>query len=477
MNQSPRQFEDIPLCVDLDGTFFQSDTSWEMLNAFLLKHPLKFYLAIWWFIQGIHILKSKLADYARINMDLCPINEAVLELISKEKGRRHIYLVSGSSQKLLKKSEILKKTFDGCSGSNDAYSQTGKIKAEYLVHKYGDKGFDYVGGSLCDRHVWVHARVSYTTKKQHIGWAQKHGLEMHLIRQDKKQIFLRLSFLRPYQWIKNILCFIPVITAHKWLEIEAWELSFVALLVLSLSSSLIYIINDLYDIDSDRMHPIKKKRAIASGKIGIQQAWIAILLLAVILIPLLLNIDRSASAMVVLQIVASLAYTFYFKRKPIVDVVVLGCLYSNRVIIGCFAIGVLPTEWLIGFALFFFIGIACVKRFAEAFSHNVIDKPNLPGRDYMSNDSFFMLIMGYVSSAMSNLVLALYIAQLKTAANYPSHEFLWGLCIIHFYWISHLWLLANRGNIHDDPLKYLVRDKKSYFCAFLSMLFIILAST
>ncbi len=148
MNQSPKQPDDIPLCVDLDRTFFKSDLTWEMLNAFLLKHPLKIYLVVWWLIQGRHIFISKLAEYGLINIDLCPINAPVLEMVIKVKDRRRVHLISESSEKLLNKCEVLEKTFDCISGSDDERYQTGRAKSEFLVRKYGEKGFDYVGSRL-----------------------------------------------------------------------------------------------------------------------------------------------------------------------------------------------------------------------------------------------------------------------------------------------------------------------------------------
>ena len=281
-----------------------------------------------------------------------------------------------------------------------------------------------------------------------------------------------IKLLRPQQWSKNLLVFVPLLTAHLWLDLAAIQNSVIAFIAFCLASSSIYVINDALDVENDRSHPIKRERPFASGALNPRMAlWLApLIILAAIGIALYLP----AKATWILAIYLGLSLSYCLVLKPILwlDVLTLASLYTLRVLVGAAAISVPVSPWLAGFSMFMFFGLAAVKRYSEL---RATKASNLSGRGYTAEDALPVICLGTGSTMVSVLVLALYLNSDSVHQLYRQEEWLWLVGPTLLYWQSRIWTLAHRGIMQRDPLSFALRDGVSWACAGLCLVFFSLA--
>ena len=272
-----------------------------------------------------------------------------------------------------------------------------------------------------------------------------------------------LKIVRPYQWVKNILVFTPMLMSHQ-LTINNFIISIKAFIIFSLIASTIYIINDIADIKSDKEHPYKKYRPLAAGLISIYQCKILILLLLLLCGLFLTTTNLNFFLLIIAYFVISNFYTFFFKKYRFIDLLVLSVLYTLRIIAGGLITNISISLWLLSFSIFFFISLASVKRQIELLSLQKFDKEKISGRGYSLGHENIINKISILSGCASILVLIFYINSPQVLKLYSSPEILWGICIIMFYWISRIILIAKKGKIKDDPIVFAINDKISYLC-------------
>jgi 4-hydroxybenzoate polyprenyltransferase len=157
---------------------------------------------------------------------------------------------------------------------------------------------------------------------------------------------------------------------------------------------------------------------------------------------------------------------------------VLAGLYTLRIIAGAAAISVPLSFWLLTFSMFIFLSLALVKRFSELLAAKQSGHAGLVrGRGYMPDDLEIVSGMGVVSGYLSVLVLALYIQDSYTSVLYKHPQWIWLACPLMLFWISRVWLITHRGDMHSDPIVFAVKDKASLgltFCFGLIFLFAII---
>jgi 4-hydroxybenzoate polyprenyltransferase len=282
----------------------------------------------------------------------------------------------------------------------------------------------------------------------------------------RRTVFASLQALRPHQWTKNLLVFVPLaLTPQQILDPTRQASALVAFAALCLVASAGYLVNDLLDLEADRAHPVKRARPFASGALPI--GWgiaMAVLLAgsgfgaAVALTP------ARFVEMLALYLFTSLLYSLVLKRLLLVDVIVLAGLYTLRVIAGAAAVAIALTPWLLAFSLFIFLSLAFAKRYAELrllANDGGMDAAAI-GRAYRVGDLDLVAMLGATSGYLSVLVLALYINSDLVRELYATVDALWFLCPILLYWISRIWLLAKRGELPGDPVAFAVRDPVSW---------------
>jgi 4-hydroxybenzoate polyprenyltransferase len=238
-----------------------------------------------------------------------------------------------------------------------------------------------------------------------------------------------------------------------------------AFVAFSLCASAIYLLNDIADVQNDRLHPRKRRRPIAAGDLSIPAATlISAALLAGSAAVALVGVSWAFAALLVAYVVTTSAYSLVLKREPVADIFALTALYVLRIVAGGAATHTPLSSWLLGFALFLFLSLAFVKRYAELLT---VDKL-VPGRGYAPSDSQWMHAIGTSAGYMAVLVLALYLTAPDVMVLYRRPQFLWLLCPLLLYWLTRLWFRAGRRLVHDDPVVEMLKDPAAYVIAALA---------
>jgi 4-hydroxybenzoate polyprenyltransferase len=266
--------------------------------------------------------------------------------------------------------------------------------------------------------------------------------------------------LRIHHWAKNLLVFLALILAHQFKDWHAWRQCGIAFLSFSFLASAVYLYNDLMDLEADREHQIKRHRPFASGALSLEIGLIAIPALFCAATLLASFLPHRAALILGLYLVVNLAYSQALKKILIVDVITLTCLHISRILVGAAAAGVAVSSWLTAFSCFFFFGLALLKRFAELKQSSSLDAP--AGRGYHFVDQTPVFCIGLGSSLISVLVFVLYLDNPRTRHLYRHADHLWLVTLLLLYWVSRVWLLAERGQVAQDPVIFALKDKATW---------------
>jgi len=454
------------LAVDLDGTLLRSDMLYESFWSAAAgdwRTPLRCAAAL---PRGRAVLKRGLAHPERIDVDRLPYDEGVIEYVRAWRARGgKVALVTASDQRLADAVAEHIGDFDEVHGSDGVRNLKGANKAEFLVERFGARGFSYVGDSRSDVAVWSSAARAVTVNASPAlrRAADAAAPESEHLETRTRSVRPYVKALRPHQWLKNTLVFLPMIAAHEFTGATIGR-SLLALIAFSLVASSVYVLNDLLDLAADRAHPRKRNRPFASGSVPIAHgAWMAALpwlsgmLIALWLGPPFLLVMLSYYSL-------TTAYSLNIKRRTIVDICVLAGLYTIRIIAGSVATGIEISLWMLAFSVFFFFSLAAVKRQAELVSSIQRGKVGADGRGYRVEDLMIISVMAIASGYNSVLVMALYLNSETVQELYSRPVLLWGICAILLYWLSRTIMLAHRGHMHDDPVVYAAKDRISLMC-------------
>jgi 4-hydroxybenzoate polyprenyltransferase len=267
--------------------------------------------------------------------------------------------------------------------------------------------------------------------------------------------------LRVYQWLKNILLFVPLLASHQFDNIQSFSTLIFAFISFSLCASFVYITNDLFDLESDRYHPKKRDRPFASAKLPIMAGVILAPLLVFLSLILGWTIGIEFFVLLILYIVVTIIYSFLIKKIIILDCLTLSALFTLRIFAGAAATSIVVSFWLFVFSIFLFLSLAFVKRYAEIHTQKKIGKIHLHGRGYLVTDAPLIQILGIASGYTAMAVFALYLSSEKVTMLYSQPILLWLAKPLLIFWISWVWLKAHRGELDDDPIMFAIRDKTS----------------
>jgi 4-hydroxybenzoate polyprenyltransferase len=281
-----------------------------------------------------------------------------------------------------------------------------------------------------------------------------------------------VKLLRPHQWAKNLLVFVALFTSHGWRDAAALGAAAWMFLAFCLAASAVYVVNDALDVGADRAHPDKRRRPFASGALSPGLAWIIAPLLLAIAGVVAWRLPVAARIDLALYVAASLGYCVLLKRLLWLDVLTLAALYGLRVVAGAHAIAVVPSSWLLAFALFVFVSLGALKRYAVLALAGGAD---LEGRAYRAADALPVLALGASSGMTAVMVLALYVNSPEVRVLYARPEWIWLMCPLVLYWLARLWTLAERGVVRSDPLLFALRDPASLAVAASSVAVVALA--
>lgn len=468
----------IPLCVDLDGTFIKSDILHESLLRLLRQRPLLFFLLPLWLAGGRARLKSRLASALPPAVSPPPAREDLLAFLRDEQtAGRPVYLVTASHRNAV---DRIHHGFDFTEiiASTDTLNLKGRRKAELLVGRFGEKGFDYAGDSRADEAVWKHARQAIVVHRseRRIRQLARDFDVARVFRHETTTWRDWVKALRVHQWAKNLLIAVPFLVGHHYQA--AWQLAglLTAFLSMSLCASGTYLWNDLLDLEYDRAHPRKKHRLAASGKSSIPRVALASLAMVAAGLGTGFLLAPSFGLLLVAYIAATLSYSLYFKKIAIADIFLLAFLYLSRVIGGILISEAVLSFWLFAFTFLLFVSLAAAKRFVELTSSSGTGSSRLHGRGYQADDLSVISQLGVSTGVASCIVLGLYSNSTQVTALYRHPEWFWGVCVAAFYWITRIWFITHRGEMHDDPVVFALKDRGTWLIGFAGIACILLAA-
>lgn len=170
-----------------------------------------------------------------------------------------------------------------------------------------------------------------------------------------------IKLLRPKQWVKNLFVFGPIIFSNNLINLELLKRNFITFISFCCISSAIYILNDIVDRDSDKKHPIKCNRPIASGKISLLQASIVGSILCLISLSLAITQDKFIFIIIFLYVINNLAYSFKIKNIFLIDILSISLGFILRVLSGGISTTVQVSRWIILCTLFLSLFLDLVK--------------------------------------------------------------------------------------------------------------------
>jgi 4-hydroxybenzoate polyprenyltransferase len=456
------QDREIPLCVDLDGTLIRSDLLIESALSLLRRNPLYVFLFAGWLLRGKAHLKREIALRTAVDVSLLPYESRLVDWLRNEQGHRRRVLCTASDRALADAVAAHIGGFDKVLASDGRTNLAGTQKCQGLCAEFGDAGFDYAGNAAPDLHVWQRARraIVVNAPRRIEREAQRRFTVEHIFARQGNAWQAWSRALRPHQWLKNLLVFLPVLTAHLAFAPAAVLRSAVAFLSFCLCASGVYVLNDLLDLEADRRHPRKRLRPFAAGTLPLGAGLFAVPILTIAAFAIALLLSPRFALVLAGYYALTVGYSFLFKRIPMLDTVVLAALYTIRIIAGTVAIGIQTSFWLLAFSMFLFFSLAMIKRYTELRSLLVAGDSQAT-RGYAIDDLGLIQSLGAASGYLSVLVLALYINSTASEALYHRPQMLWLLCPALLYWLSRAWLIAHRGKMHDDPVVFALSDNVS----------------
>jgi 4-hydroxybenzoate polyprenyltransferase len=409
-----------PLCVDLDGTLVKSDTLVDSLLLLVRSRPLDALKTPLWALRGKAHLKREVTARVTLDVEHLPYNRPLLEYLMAQRGDgRKLYLATGADAGLADRIARHLNIFEGVLSSDGTTNLTGSNKLAGFRSRFaGD--FDYIGNARPDLPL-LSAAATPMLANPDLGLRialRARGLKPQRTFTDRANgLRTFLKAIRVHQWAKNALIFLPLLLAHH-LQAPVVLAAAIAFVCFSLCASATYIVNDLLDIEADRQHPRKRKRAFASGNLSAGLGMsIAAVFLAVSFAGAVIFLPRGFLGWLIFYFVTTLAYSLALKRVVI--------------------------------------------RFSELQNVRSAGAQLSNGRGYLLNDIEQIRSFGTSSAFASVVVLSVYIGQPDVLSLYHHHERMWLMAPLLILWLCRVWLLASRGELDEDPVVFALTDPMS----------------
>lgn len=453
--------------VDLDGTLISSDLLLEGMLVAAKKDPAGLLNSLTCVVSGRAAMKRSLADRVMPCIERLPIRSEVVALLQRRKASgARLVLATASDRRWAEPIARHVGLFDDVLASDGRQNLKGQAKLAAInayCRQHGFATFEYLGDSTADLAVWRHAAQIGVVAPTHRFLRQlaRVGKPVQAIGVAPAPWRGALRAMRPQQWVKNVLVFMPLVLAHQLTNMTGVLAAILAFVAFCCCASATYVLNDLLDLDADRSHPKKSKRPFASGQLPL--AWGPPLVAGLFLASLAVAAEALPAlftAALACYAVLTLLYSFWLKRKVMLDVLLLAGLYTLRILAGGLATGTPVSEWLMAFSLFLFTSLAFGKRYIEFSSLTTDAEADSRGRGYMVSDLSLLESLGSTSGYMAVLVLALYI-HADAARLYPHVSALWLICPLMLYWVSRFWILAKRRSLSEDPIVFALKDRVS----------------
>jgi 4-hydroxybenzoate polyprenyltransferase len=413
-----------------------------------------------------------------LDVEHLPYNRPLLEWLRRQHGAgRRLYLATASDGVLAERVANYIGIFDGVLASDGKTNLAGENKLAAFHDRFGDD-FCYIGNALPDAVLLASCRtpmVANPLPALRSAMRKSRTTPAETFEDRTPALTSWLRAVRLHQWAKNTLIFVPMLLAHAW-KLGTITAALTAFFSFGMCASATYIINDLLDIETDRRHPRKRRRPFAAGDLSAVAGVAAVVLLLTASFTLAiaqphivddmpggiwLKVPRQFLFWLGLYTITTLSYSLYLKRQLLLDVFVLSGLYTLRILAGSAATGVAVTAWLAGFSVFFFLSLAFVKRFSELEALRERGTEVSNGRGYLIGDLEQLRALGTGSAFAAVVVMTLYINDPGNSALYHHVGRLWLVVPVLLLWLSQIWMLASRGEMHDDPVVFALTDRRS----------------
>ncbi|WP_040854128.1 UbiA family prenyltransferase [Phyllobacterium sp. YR531] len=451
----------LDLVVDLDGTLIATDLLWESAFQLLKKNMLYIFVMPMWLLKGKANLKHQISLRVVVDPATLPYRHEFIEYLRQQRDQgRRLVLATGSARRFADSIAAYLGIFDAVYATDDSRNLTAH-KTAFLLETYGDVKFAYAGNSRADVPVFKAASEVIVVAPDRAArkWQQAHSAKLFEAPKTNLKTFLKM--LRVHQWMKNTLIFVPATLDHQLTEWPILFNSVIAFFAFSAAASAIYIINDLFDLPLDRQHVRKKNRAFASGVFSIRFGLLVSVSLILIAALLAVQLHWTFGVVLIGYLIATTAYSLSIKRMLLIDVLTLAGLYTLRILAGTAANQIEGSFWLLAFSSFFFLSLALVKRYVELQNSVADDNNRIAGRGYRPADREIIAQCGVASAFAAALVLALYVDSDAVVSLYAYPWMIWPLCPIVLYLNIRIWILAYRGEMHDDPVVFIITDWRS----------------
>ncbi len=474
----------VPLYVDLDGCLLRTDTLWESFAAALRTRPAAALFALLALLQGRAVLKRRLAAIGHPDVASMPRHERFVAWLREQRGagRRLVLATAADAALATRASETTTAAcggglFDAVLASDGRENLKGPRKLAAIRDSAAGAPFDYCGNGPEDVGIFEQARgaIVVGASARVLGAARRRARVLEVFEPRpplRRRLLSALRAMRPYQWLKNTLVLVPLLTSFRLDEPLAFGEAALAFVAFSLAASSGYLLNDLLDLAADRAHPRKRERPFAAGELSVRSGFAGAALLFVASIALALAVGPAFVAWVLVYLAMTGAYSGFAKRIALLDVATLAGLYTVRVLAGGAAIEVPVSFWLLAFSVFLFFSLALVKRCGELVAQLEREEHTGAGRGYRVSDLSVLQTLGISTSCAALVVLALYVQTPEVTQRYASPQILWLMLVAVLILLGRLWLATARGLMHDDPLVYAIRDRASrWLVAVLLVLF------
>ncbi|MDB5799407.1 MAG: hypothetical protein JWL63_346 [Rhodocyclales bacterium] len=453
-----------PLFVDLDGTLIKTDLLMESALLLIRQAPWMIFAMIGWLLHGKAHLKARIAERVRLESDTLPLQNDFVDYLREQAATgRKLYLATASDISLAQPVADRLGIFEGVLASDGERNLRSKTKLAAIEKITAEGPFDYAGNASADYAIWDKAREAIVVNPlPGVEHGARKRTTVSRVFDDRPPLWRAwVKETRLYQWMKNLLIGVPLLTAHAFTtsSVLAVAQAFVAF---GLVASATYMLNDLLDLASDRRHPRKCRRPFAAGNLSIVSGCIGMVIMLASGLALAACLSTMFLLALLSYLVITLSYSLYFKTYVLIDVLLLASLYTVRIIAGGLAIEVDISSWLLAFSMFTFLSLALVKRGSELVAMEKLERTGAKGRDYQLADTQTISSMGIAAGYLAVLVLAFYVDSPAVSDHYSHSRLLWLLCPLMLYWVSRLWIKTSRGEMHDDPLIFSLRDRGSW---------------
>ena len=451
-----------PLAVDLDGTLTYADTLHEGVVNLMHRSPLSLAALVQSLWDGKAAVKQSVASQTIFDPSLLPYDPALLAYLRAEhEAGRQIGLFTAADQSIADAVADHLGLFSVARGSDGVINLRGEAKTAAIETAFGPS-FAYAGNSSADLPILLRADsaiLAGPVDRLRTAIGGKVPIEAEFPH-PRASLGIWARALRPPHWVKNSLVFVGPILAGQEAAVRGAALAF---LLFGILASATYLLNDLMDLSSDRAHPTKNRRPLASGLISVRDGLaLALALILGAMAASLLLLPFGCTLALAAYLVVTLLYSAVLKQMAMVDICVLAGLFTLRVLTGSLLVDGPVSPWLLTVAMLFFLGLAAIKRYAELRRVTVTAGPEASARGYSQPDLPILLATGIATGISAIVIFTIYLINVQYPRDiYHRPDALWGVMPVLLIWTLRLWHLAVHGRMNEDPVVFALTDRVS----------------